>query len=226
MQTSFLPRPSSTSETKSIEPAPSRQQSYRALETSSAAMQNTAFYGSWPLNLNQYAWSPEALQQYQNMLLTDPTLQPQMHQPPTHQPLQPQPLQLPPMPRLLHPHHRRHHLLHSLLPPLLSPHPLLILRHPTPSPHHNPPTCHIAHQAQHPFHQPGSLTVNTTTATPYMATPYSVKSNPQPGVGHAMFTVWILSYYQRPPCFAKVKRTILWDCWALDATWDSFPRGI
>ena len=57
-------------------------------------MQNPAFYGSWPLNLNQYAWSPEALQQYQNMLLTDPTLQQQMHQSQTHQaqPLQPTPL--------------------------------------------------------------------------------------------------------------------------------------
>ena len=58
-------------------------------------MQNPAFYGSWPLNLNQYAWSPEAIQQYQNMLLTDPTLQQQMHQPQTHQP---QPLQHTPLP--------------------------------------------------------------------------------------------------------------------------------
>ena len=89
---SSLPPPSSTSETKSIKSAPSRQ-TYCVPETSSAAMQNTAFYGSWPLNLNQYAWSPEALQQYQNMLLTDPTLQPQMHQPQTHPPLQPQPMQ-------------------------------------------------------------------------------------------------------------------------------------
>ena len=57
-------------------------------------MQNPAFYGSWPLNLNQYAWSPEAIQQYQNMLLTDPTLQQQMHQSQTHQaqPLQHTPL--------------------------------------------------------------------------------------------------------------------------------------
>ena len=61
-------------------------------------MQNPAFYGSWPLNLNQYAWSPEAIQQYQNMLLTDPTLQQQMHQPQTHppQPLQHTPLATPP----------------------------------------------------------------------------------------------------------------------------------
>ena len=57
-------------------------------------MQNPAFYGSWPLNLNQYAWSPEAIQQYQTMLLTDPTLQQQMHQPQTHQP---QPLQHTPL---------------------------------------------------------------------------------------------------------------------------------
>ena len=61
-------------------------------------MQNPAFYGSWPLNLNQYAWSPEAIQQYQNMLLTDPTLQQQMHQSQAHQAqtLQPIPLATPP----------------------------------------------------------------------------------------------------------------------------------
>ena len=178
-------------------------------------MQNTAFYGSWPLNLNQYAWSPEALQQYQNMLLTDPTLQHQMHQPQTLQPHQSQPVPHTPhtMPPATHasstpPHHRLHHLPHSLLPRLLSPHRLLILRQPTPSPHHNPPTCHTAHQAQHPLQQPGSLTVNTTTATPYMATPCSAKSNPQPGVGHAMFMAWILFYFQRPPCSAKVKKNI------------------
>ena len=116
------------------------------------------------------------------------------------------------LPPPFHHHHRHHHLPHSPPLPLLSHHPSPILRQPTPRPHHTPQTHHTAHQAQHPLRQRGSPTANTTTATLYMATHCSARSNPPPGAGHAMFTVWILSFYQLPSCSAKAKRSMRWDC--------------
>ena len=164
---SSLPRPSSTSETKSIKLAPSRQQTYCAPETSSAAMQNAALYGSWPLNLNQYAWSPEALQQYQNMLLTDPTLQPQMHQPPTHSPLQPQPM--------LHtPHSTPPATQASSTPP---PPP------PPPPPSFPPPSAPVTTSSPHPpaaYSQPTPQPANLPHRTPSTApTPSTWKPDSQ-----------------------------------------------
>ena len=110
-------------------------------------MQNPAFYGSWPLNLNQYAWSPEAIQQYQNMQLAAKTHQ---AQPLQHTPLATSPAttaaSIPPPPPPPPPP--------SLSPPstpVTSSSP--ILRQPTPRPHHTPQTCHTAHQAQHPLRQ-------------------------------------------------------------------------
>ena len=194
-------------------------------------MQNPAFYGSWPLNLNQYAWSPEAIQQYQNMLLTDPTLQQQMHQSQTHQaqPLQPTPLatspaatttSIPPPPP-------------PPPPPSLSPPPNPVTSSfPNPPPAYSPTTphhtkqYHTAHQAQLPLRQRGSPTTNTTTAILYMGIHCFAKFNPPPGAEHAMFTVWILSFSQLPSCFGKAKRSLRWDCSARVVTWDSFPQGI
>ena len=145
-------------------------------------MQNPAFYGSWPLNINQYAWSPEVIQQYQNMLLTDPTLQQQM---PRHRHLQHcpphQPLSLPPSP---------------------------LRRQLIPQPHRTTPNNHPAHQAHLPCRQPGSPTTNTTTAILYMGTHCFAKFNQPPGAEHATFMAWILFFSQLPSCFGKAKRSL------------------
>ena len=203
------PRPSSTRKQKSIEPAPQRQQLGSVVENHSTAMQNPAFYGSWPLNLNQYAWSPEAIQQYQNMLLTDPTLQQQMHQSQTHQPQHTPPAMSPATTAT------------SIPPPPPPPPPPSLSPPSTPVTSSFPnPSPAYSQSTPHPTNLPHRTP--STAPTPTTWKPDSQHYDSNPLHGNPLFrqiqptawsrAVWILSFYQLPPCSAKAKRSMRWDC--------------